>query len=140
MAKVLGIGGVFFKSPDPARLSRWYEQWLGLTLEAGGPFAVFQPGQMPPSGYVVWSAFDAATEYFSPSDRAFMIILVVDELEQALAQVRSGGAQIIGDVGRNQYGEFGWFLDPDGNKVELWKPPASPRASADDLEESPERV
>jgi predicted enzyme related to lactoylglutathione lyase len=127
MAKVLGVGGIFFKSPDPQKLYHWYSQWLGLTVEVeeGVSFAAFYPRTMPEAGYTVWSAFEANTTYFAPSEQAFMFNLVVDNLEQALQQVRAGGAQIVGEVGQNAYGQFGWFTDPDGNKVELWQPPAA---------------
>ena len=125
MAKVLGIGGIFFKSPDPQRLCQWYSQWLGLDVEpeSGSTFVLFHPGSMPRNGYTVWSAFASDTTYFSPSDNQFMFNLVVDNLEQALSQVKAGGAQVVGDLEKSDYGQFGWFMDPDGNKVELWQPP-----------------
>ena len=127
MAKVLGVGGIFFKSPDPARLNQWYSQWLGLAVESesGVSFVAFRPDTMPKTGYTVWSAFKSTTTYFAPADKEFMFNLVVDNLEEALSQVKAGGAQIIGDVEENDYGRFGWFVDPDGNKVELWEPPQS---------------
>lgn len=124
MAKVLGVGGVFFKSPDPARLAQWYAQWLNLVLaHEGQPFAMLQPKTMPATGYTVWSPFEATTTYFAPSDQAFMFNLVVDNLDEALEQVKAGGAQIVGEPEKSEYGAFGWFIDPDGNKVELWQPP-----------------
>jgi predicted enzyme related to lactoylglutathione lyase len=54
-----------------------------------------------------------------------MFNLVVDNLEQALGQVKAGGAQVVGEIEKNDYGQFGWFIDPDDNKVELWQPPDS---------------
>jgi predicted enzyme related to lactoylglutathione lyase len=127
MAKVLGVGGIFFKSPDPQELCQWYSRWLGLGIDSdpGTAYVAFRPATMPKSGYTVWSAFETTTTYFAPSDQAFMFNLVVDNLAEALQQVRTGGAQIVGDVEQSQYGRFGWFLDPDGNKVELWEPPGS---------------
>ncbi len=127
MAKVLGIGGIFFKSPDPQKLCQWYSQWLGFNIESksGMSFVPFRPGTMPKNGYTVWSAFSATTCYFSPSDKEFMFNLVVDNLDEALRQVTEGGAQPVGDIEKSEYGRFGWFLDPDGNKVELWQPPGS---------------
>ena len=122
MAKALGVGGIFFKSPDPHKLSQWYSRWLGLTIESGSDVSVFRPQTMPKNGYTVWSPFKSTTTYFSPADKEFMINLVVDNLEEALKQVQAGGAQIVGDVERLDYGLFGWFIDPDGNKVELWEP------------------
>ena len=126
MAKVLGIGGIFFKSPNPHRLCEWYSQWLSLNVELEGmSFVLFHPRSMPRNGYTVWSAFESNTTYFSPSDNEFMFNFVVDNLEEALHQVKAGGAQVIGEVEKNDYGHFGWFMDPDGNKVELWQPPDS---------------
>lgn len=122
MAKVLGIGGIFFKSPDPARLRAWYAQWLGIAGDEYG--AMFSPATMPAGGMTVWNPFDAQTKYFAPSQASFMINLVVDDLDGALAQVQEGGAALAGDVQNEEYGRFGWFVDPDGNKVELWQAPA----------------
>ena len=123
VAKVLGVGGIFFTSPDPAKLGQWYAHWLGLAVESwfGG---AFQPATMPKNGYTVWSPFPADTTYFAPSAREFMFNLVVDNLDEALKQVAAGGALIVGEVEQNDYGRFGWFMDPDGNKVELWQTPA----------------
>ena len=122
MAKVLGIGGVFFKSPDPARLRAWYAQWLGFA--AGEYGANFEPSNMPVGSLTVWNPFSAGTDYFAPSTASFMINLIVDDLDGALAQAKEGGAALAGDVQNFDYGRFGWFIDPDGNKVELWQPPA----------------
>jgi predicted enzyme related to lactoylglutathione lyase len=127
MAKVLGIGGVFFKSPDPARLRAWYSQRLGFAADEYG--AMFAPATMPQGGMTVWNPFAATTDYFAPSQASFMINLVVDDLDGALAQVREGGAEVVGSE-NHDYGRFGWFVDPDGNKVELWQPPAPAQTSA----------
>ncbi len=84
--------------------------------------ASFKPSAMPRNGVTVWSAFPARTKYFAPSDRPYMVNLVVDDLDGALKQVKAGGAKIVGKIQEASYGRFGWFLDPDGNKVELWEP------------------
>ncbi len=120
MAKVLGVGGVFFKSPDPKRLYEWYAKWLGMEVQDWG--ISYVPADLPANSQTVWSAFDATTSYFAPSEKAFMFNLIVDDIEQAMNQVREGGAEIIGDLEKMDYGSFGWFIDPDGNKVELWEP------------------
>ena len=125
MAKVLGIGGVFFKSPDPARLRNWYAERLGFTLSDQDPSVPFSPQTMPPDSFTVWCPFEADTLYFEPSAKGFMLNLIVDQLEDALAQVSAGGAQIVGQIEAYDYGRFGWFIDPDGNKVELWEPAPS---------------
>jgi predicted enzyme related to lactoylglutathione lyase len=120
MAKVLGIGGIFFKSPNPKRLYDWYSKWLGMHFEDWG--TVFYPGTMPANGQSVWSAFPDGTKYFEPATKDFMFNLVVDNLHEALEQVKDGDAEIIGQIEKLEYGIFGWFVDPDGNKVELWEP------------------
>lgn len=121
MAKALGIGGIFFKSPDPGKLMAWYQQALGMPTEAGD-YTAFAAAAMPAGGRTVFSPFQADTAYFAPSQQAFMFNLVVDDLDGALQQVVAAGAQAVGGVESFDYGRFGWFLDPDGNKVELWEP------------------
>lgn len=124
-ARVLGVGGVFFRSPDPDRLGRWYAQHLGFAIESWGDTrgTSFAPEAMPDNGFTVWSAFRADTEYFGPSGQSFMLNLVVADLDAALAAVRAGGAEVVDDIEEHDYGRFGWFTDPDGNRVELWQPP-----------------
>ena len=119
MAKVLGIGGVFFKSPDPARLHKWYREHLGLP--DGDDGVAFTPDMLPPGSFSVFGVFPEKTEYFEPSYNSFMFNLIVDDVDQALQQVEEGGAQIVGEPIEYEYGKFGWFIDPDGNKVELWQ-------------------
>ena len=122
MAKVLGIGGVFFKSSDPKGLGEWYRQWLGVPVEH--PWgASYPPQDLPPGALGVWNPFDASTTYFQPSTREFMVNLIIDKLDDALAQVVEGGAIVVGEVEESEFGRFGWFIDPEGNKVELWQPP-----------------
>jgi predicted enzyme related to lactoylglutathione lyase len=77
---------------------------------------------MPEKGCTVWGPFENDTDYFQPSDQTTMVNLIVDDVAQALAQVRDGGATVVGEVEDYDYGTFGWFLDPEGNKVELWMP------------------
>lgn len=127
MARAVGIGGVFFKAQDPEGLARWYERWLGMPVHSAFCGTVFASAEMPAGGYAVWSPFEAGTEYFAPSDLPFMINLVVDDLDGALAQVVEGGAAQVGEPSDDELGRFGWFLDPAGNKVELWQPPAGAR-------------
>jgi len=124
MAQVLGVGGIFFRSSDPAALCGWYREWLGV--QAAPPYgATFQPDSTPEGGLTVWSPFPRDTSYFGASGQSFMINLMVDDLRGALAQVRKGGATVDDKIEDADYGSFGWFTDPDGNRVELWQPKAS---------------
>jgi predicted enzyme related to lactoylglutathione lyase len=123
--KVLGVGGVFFKSPDPKRLGKWYARHLGIAVESWGSTqgTSFAPAEMPEQAFTVWSVFAANTEYFGDSGQDHMINLVVDDLDAALDNVAAGGAQVLPNREEHDYGRFGWFIDPDGNRVELWQPP-----------------
>ena len=123
--RVLGIGGVFFRSPDPGRLGDWYAQHLGFAIEAWGDTrgTSFAPPDMPATAFTVWSAFADNTRYFGESGQAYMINLVVDDLEAALERVAAGGAEVLEEREEHDFGRFGWFVDPDGNRVELWQPP-----------------
>ena len=123
MAKVLGVGGIFFKSENPEQLGNWYQQWLGVNIDESFGGSVFMAKDMHERGYTIWAPFKKDTEYFQPSNSAFMINLVVDDLEEALKQVAEGGAELCGEpIEEEGFGKFGWFLDPEGNKVELWQP------------------
>lgn len=123
MAKVLGVGGIFFKSRNPQALMTWYQEHLGFSTESTD-YATFFPATMPDGGGTVFSPFKDTTGYFAPSKRDFMFNLIVDDLDTALEQVKKGGAELVGDPQSFDYGRFGWFMDPDGNKVELWQPAA----------------
>ncbi len=122
MAKAIGVGGIFFKSKDPKALMAWYRKTLGISTD----YAAFMPATMPPGGCTVFSAFKDDTDYFAPGQRDFMFNLVVDDLDGALRQVADAGAALAGEVQSFDYGRFGWFMDPDGNKVELWEPAVMP--------------
>ncbi len=126
--RVLGVGGVFFRSPDPARLGRWYADHLGIAIESWGTTrgASFFPADLPESAFTVWSIFAADTEYFGRPEQGFMLNLIVDDLDAALKNVADGGAEVLPEREEQDYGRFGWFVDPDGNRVELWQPPDRP--------------
>ena len=124
MAKILGVGGIFFKSPDPKALVAWYAKWLGVEPKWES-FVVYQPASLPLGAYAVWSPFENKTDYFEPSKRDFMVNLIVDDLEDMLAQIRGSGTTVSSEIQESEYGRFGWFIDPDGNKVELWTPRAN---------------
>ena len=124
--RVLGVGGIFFRSADPGRLGDWYARYLGFSVESWGTThgASFSPDQLPPTAFTVWSAFAADTGYFGESRQSFMINLVVDDLDAVLENVAAGGATVLDEREEHDYGRFGGVIDPDGHKVELWEPPA----------------
>ncbi len=125
MARALGIGGVFFRCADKEHLGVWYAKHLGFEIgDFGG--TVFDVTRQPETARCVWGPFEDSTTYFDPSDKPFMVNLVVDDLDGALEQVARGGAEVVGEVEEYDYGRFGWFIDPEGTKIELWQPPEDP--------------
>jgi len=126
MAKVTGIGGVFFKSTgDRAALAEWYRKHLGMTLEDwGGAILRWPDDRAGDRGLTVWHVAEKDTEWFSPSASSFMINYRVDDLAGLLEQLRAGGVEVLKGPNPDENGTFAWVMDPDGNKVELWEPKA----------------
>ena len=124
MAKVTGIGGVFFKSKGNAReLASWYRQHLGMDLEDfGGAVLKWSEDTAEDQGLTVWHVAEGDSQWFSPSSSSFMINYRVDDLDAMLAQLRADGVEVVGGPESHENGKFAWILDPDGNKVELWEP------------------
>lgn len=120
MQRVTGIGGVFFKSPDPAALAQWYRVHLGFDIQAWGGAAL----PAADGASTLWSPFKADTDSFAPSSAPFMFNYRVADLHGLLALLREEGCQVLDKVDDGDYGKFGWVIDPDGNKVELWQAPA----------------
>ena len=126
MKRVTGIGGVFFKARDPRALGAWYAKHLGIPVEewGGAAFRWGSPESPATAVTTVWGPFKEDTEYFAPSKSAFMINYRVEDLHALLAVLRSEGCQVDDKVEESEYGKFGWVMDPEGNKIELWQPPA----------------
>jgi len=124
MARVTGIGGVFFKSrSDHKQLAAWYARHLGLKLEEwGGAILKWPEDKAEDRGVTVWHVAEKDSKWFSPSESSFMINYRVDDLDELLAQLRRDDIAIVKGPESDDNGRFAWILDPDGNKVELWQP------------------
>jgi predicted enzyme related to lactoylglutathione lyase len=124
MARVTGIGGVFFKSRnDHAALANWYHKHLGIPLESfGGAVLRWPDDEAEDKGLTVWHVAEKESQWFSPSDSTFMINYRVDNLDEMIAQLSAGGVEIVGGPESHENGKFAWIMDPEGNKVELWEP------------------
>lgn len=124
MAKITGVGGVFFKSRGSrAELAAWYQKNLGLALEDfGGAILKWPDDPAEDRGLTVWHVAESDSQWFSPSSSSFMINYRVDDLGEMLAQLRAAGVEIVGGPESHENGKFAWIMDPDGNKVELWEP------------------
>lgn len=120
MERVVGVGGIFFKAKDPVALKAWYREHLGLPSDEHGETTFAGDAGLS----VVWSPFPADTTYFEPSSASFMINFRVRDLHAMLAQLRAAGATVDDKVVEESYGKFGWVMDPEGHRIELWEPPA----------------
>ena len=126
MARVTGVGGVFFKGRgDHKALAAWYQEHLGMTLEDfGGAILRWPDDQAEDGGLTVWSVAGKDSLWFSPSDSSFMVNYRVDDLAALLQALRDEGCNVLEKTDDSEYGKFGWVIDPEGNKIELWQPPA----------------
>lgn len=125
MTRVLGIGGIFIKAKDPKALAEWYRVHLGLDIQPWGG-AAFEGAVASPAGRpasTVWSLFPQDSTYFAPSTAPFMVNYRVDDLDAVLAALRAEGCAVDEKVDRSEFGAFGWVMDPEGNRIELWEPP-----------------
>ncbi|UNZ00023.1 VOC family protein [Zhouia spongiae] len=121
--RVTGIGGFFFKADDPDNLKHWYKERLGIPTDQYGWSFTWRKDDTPNERAITqWSPFDAATDYFKPSQKQFMFNFRVENLEQLLEVLKEEGVTVVGEIESYSYGKFGWVLDPEGNKIELWEP------------------
>jgi predicted enzyme related to lactoylglutathione lyase len=118
MTRVTGIGGIFFKARDPVALREWYRTHLGFDIQSWGGLA-FDAS----SGVTVWSIFPETSKHFAPSEAPFMINYRVADLAALLDSLRAEGCAVEDRMDSSEEGRFGWVMDPEGNRIELWEPP-----------------
>jgi predicted enzyme related to lactoylglutathione lyase len=125
MRRVTGIGGIFFKAKDPKALSAWYKNHLGIDVQdwGGAAFNWTDAAGNPANGTTAWSIGAADGNQFAPSNSAFMVNYRVEDLGALLHALREEGCTVLEKTDDSEYGKFGWVMDPEGNKVELWQPP-----------------
>lgn len=125
MKRVTGIGGIFFHAKDPVALRSWYQEHLGIDVqEWGGTAFTWADGAgNPTKGTTVWSIGASGGDLFAPSRSTFMINYRVEDLTRLLQALRKEGCDVLEKTDDSEFGKFGWVMDPEGNKVELWQPP-----------------
>ncbi len=126
MKRVTGIGGIFFKAKDAPALQAWYKRHLGIDVQewGGTAFTWTDSDGSPVAGSTVWSVEPADGEHFAPSRASFMVNYRVEDLRALVILLREEGCDVLGEIDESEYGLFAWVIDPEGNKVELWQPPA----------------
>ncbi len=124
--RVTGIGGIFFTAKDPKALQAWYKQHLGIDVQdwGGAAFRWTDADGTPVGGTTAWSIMSAEGDAFAPSAAAFMVNYRVADLRALLDALKDEGCEVLDRFDESEYGRFGWVIDPEGNKVELWEPPA----------------
>lgn len=121
--KVTGIGGIFFKCKDPAKLREWYKTHLGLNTDRyGAVFEWYQGADSTKKGFTQWSPFKETTKYFEPSTKDFMINYRVENVERLIEELKKNGVTVLDTVQSFDYGKFVHILDLEGNNIELWEP------------------
>lgn len=125
MKRVTGVGGIFFQAKDAPSLQAWYKRHLGIDVQAWGgtAFPWSDDEGKPVSGQTVWSIHSEKGNAFAPSTAPFMINYRVEDLHALIKILKEEGCQVLEKVDDSEYGKFGWVIDPEGNKVELWQPP-----------------
>lgn len=127
MPHITGLGGVFFKAKDPKAMYAWYEQHLGIKPSPDGSGAMFHWRDFndpDKTGVTVWSIFPETTKYFGTGGAPLMLNYRVDDLKGLLEKLKAEGLNVDPKVEEADYGKFGWITDPEGNRIELWEPPA----------------
>jgi len=124
VARVTGIGGVFVRSPDPVALAAWYARHLGVPTEryGGATFHWPEGATSEQPGSTTWAAFPLDTRYFGSPLQQAMVNFRVDDLDGLLSSLRAAGVEVLDEVEDSEFGRFGWCVDCDGNRVELWEP------------------
>ncbi|HEU4510017.1 MAG TPA: VOC family protein [Pyrinomonadaceae bacterium] len=126
MKRVTGIGGIFFKAKDPKAMQAWYKRHLGIDVQdwGGTVFNWTDEDGKPLGGTTVWSIAPAEGGSFEPGSAPFMVNYRVADLVALLKVLREEGCNVLDKFDDSEYGKFGWVIDPEGNKIELWEPPA----------------
>ncbi len=126
MNRVTGIGGIFFKAKDPKALQDWYRRHLGIDVQdwGGAAFTWTDADGQPAGGTTIWSIGSADGASFAPGTAPVLVNYRVADLHALLQLLRDEGCNVLDKLDESDFGKFGWVIDPEGNKVELWEPPA----------------
>jgi predicted enzyme related to lactoylglutathione lyase len=120
--RVIGIGGIFFKSEDTKKTKEWYAEHLGLRTNEYGSLFEYRVSDSKNKAYLQWSPFPEDTSYFDPSKQEYMINYRVENVEELVEQLREEGVEICDEIAEYEYGKFVHILDAEGRKIELWEP------------------
>ena len=121
--RVTGIGGIFFKCDNKEAMRQWYGKHLGIHTESWGGQFEWRDSENPEKRCVTaWSPFDGKSDHFKPSEKEYMFNYRVENLVELLDALKAEGVEVLGEIEEYEYGKFGWIMDPEGRKIELWEP------------------
>ena len=124
--RILGIGGVFFKSANRDQMRDWYSKHLGIADKGQGAMLPWREHDDPQKEHVtVWTIFSASSNYI-PATQPLMFNYIVDDMDALLDRLKQEGVKIDPKRMDESYGRFAWIYDSDGNKIELWQPSSKP--------------
>jgi predicted enzyme related to lactoylglutathione lyase len=125
MKRVTGIGGIFFKAKDAPSLRSWYKRHLGIDVQVwgGAAFPWTNDEGKPVAGTTAWCIDPEKSDHFAPSSASYMVNYRVADLHALIKVLKEEGCNVLEKLDDSEYGKFGWVIDPEGNKVELWEPP-----------------
>jgi predicted enzyme related to lactoylglutathione lyase len=126
MKRVTGVGGIFLKAKDAPALRAWYKRHLGIDVQSWGgtAFRWTDAQGKPTGGTTAWSIASSDSDQFAPGNASFMVNYRVDDLRGLVDALKAEGCNVLDKFDDSEYGKFAWVIDPEGNKVELWEPPA----------------
>ena len=126
MKRVTGIGGIFFKAKDAPALRAWYKRHLGIDVQdwGGTSFTWADADGSPVAGSTVWSIGPQEGDQFATSAAPFMVNYRVEDLHALVRVLKEEGCQVLEKMDESEFIQFAWVMDPEGNKLELWQPPA----------------
>lgn len=124
MNKVTGIGGIFIKAKNPKVLAAWYRDNLGIDFNSNTYVNIkwINEHNAAVPGGTIFSFFKDDSDYFMPSKNKYMLNFRVKDLHALLRELNHKGVNVIDKTEYYSYGSFGWIMDPEGNKIELWEP------------------
>jgi predicted enzyme related to lactoylglutathione lyase len=124
MKRVIGLGGIFFKTKDRDKVADWYQKHLGIDVKSWGAVFPWRRHDQPEKEtYTAWSPFKSGTKYFEPGEQDYMINYQVEDLFGLLEVLKAEGVTVLDETDVSEFGKFGWVIDPEGRKIELWEPP-----------------
>jgi predicted enzyme related to lactoylglutathione lyase len=123
MKRVTGIGGIFLKCDNSKEVALWYNKYLGINIphETSGIFEWRDAANPQQRSHSVCANFKKETKYFESGQKEFMINYRVENLKELPDQLRSEGVEVVGEIEEYEYGKFGWIMDAEGNKIDLWE-------------------